>query len=37
MKVENAVGYETILGLDRDQLAKHVIPLHQLQLDKINE
>jgi tRNA pseudouridine55 synthase len=36
MKVEDAIAYETILGLEPEQLAKYVIPLHQLQTDKIN-
>jgi tRNA pseudouridine55 synthase len=36
MKVENAIGYETILGLDLEQLAKHVIPIHQLLIDKMS-
>ena len=36
MKVENAIEYETILGLDLEQLAKHVIPIHQLLIDKIS-
>jgi tRNA pseudouridine55 synthase len=36
MKVENAIGYETILGLDLEQLAKHVVPIHQLLIDKMS-
>ena len=36
MKVENAIGYETILGLDLEQLAKHVVPIHRLLIDKMS-
>ena len=35
LKVENAIGFETILGFDMDQLTKHVIPIHQLLIDKM--
>ena len=36
MKVENAIGFQTILGLDLEQLTKHVVPIHQLLIDKMN-
>jgi tRNA pseudouridine55 synthase len=37
MKVENAIGFEIILGLDPEQLAKYVIPIHRFLIDKKNE
>lgn len=36
MKVENAIGFEEILKLDAGQLSEHVIPIHQLLIDKMN-
>ena len=35
MNVENAVGYQEILGMDLDQLTKRVVPIHQLLIDKM--
>ena len=35
-KVENSIGFQKILGLDLEQLMQHVVPLHQLLMDKVN-